>query len=211
VSLLGEAFESGVCQKYAKDSKHSLFKSENRVLLRLPACNKYVSPEDLLAHLLQISVTSASTTYQHQFSSVTLALGCKVLRFEKKARAYAKATVLAGLHDVHIVSRAAGIVNEIVRNHAWYLQPRPGLQPFTVVDSISAKHEMSLLVVNDKQTSLEASNTDCSVSPLGTVIWLLQHARRFRDCRDIGFVLNGYFSYRSDFDQVRMLRMIDDA
>jgi Hsp70 protein len=193
--LLGEAAESTVCQGYAKYRNHTLFKRDNRCLLLIPSRDQYVGPEELLALLLERMVEFVQAKYKQRFSTLTVALGFQELQLEKKVRAHAEAATLAGLKDIRVVPRAAGQVNEVIRSVARYHEPNPGPFPFIVIDRSLMADEVSLVVVDDKVTSVEASTRAKSMVPVDvTFKWLLHHVERYEDCHLVGLVVNGLSS-----------------
>lgn len=193
--LLGEAAESSVCQGYAKYRSHALFKRDNRCLLLIPSRNQYVRPEELLGLLLERLVDFAATKYKQRFSTLTMALGSHALQSERKVRAYAEAATLAGLKDIRFIPRAAGQANEVVRSCAWCHQPNSGPSPLIVIDRSLLADEISLVVVNDKVTSVEAStSTNATVPTAVTWKWLMHQLQHYEDCRHIGLIVNGFSS-----------------
>ena len=198
--LLGENPESTICQGYARYRNHALFKRDNRCLLLIPSREQYVTPEELLGLLLAEIVDFASKKYKQRFSPLTLALSFQELQSEKKVRTHAEAATLAGLGEVCVVPRAAGQANESFHGMAWYHHSNPGPMPFIVIDCSLVQEEISLVVVDGKVTSVEASTNLAELANVDVGLkWSLHHLERLRDCRLVGLIVNGCSSSNDSF------------
>lgn len=194
-TLLGCSFDNARVQIYASRWKHKVVQRNNHRSLYVPSRNKYMSAEELVAQLLVKSASIAAASSNHTFRFATFALSSDDLSRQRRVQGHAETARIAGFEDVQFLPRAAGLVNDLFNDHAWYLQPKSEPLPFIVFEAAVFYLQISLVLVDGKLTTVVGTWEDLlykrAACRFNTAVEaMLQHIDSCGDGRAVGLLIS---------------------